>query len=395
MSGKPLIPIGISHHWTGGEEVRPTVGPQGQSSPHFTSSEPLLSSLLGKNKKLSLNKLHELIRIEKGKRPKEQSLKSHRKTITMQFQNIRGANAEWKSKFIVNEVSQSNGDIFAFSETNTTAKLIKSLKCQIKNAKMFQCCKESGLGKGIIVFVKYPLAKAILNLWTLDGRIINIVLQGKKKKNLSIYAIQAPTAPYSDSKEETRVIADKLAVRISNDIMTRRSFILFGDTNSYPNSNLDYRGPTGGQNPSEIIETLEGTGLIDIFRHQNAEKLSFSFKNGIMEARLDQYWISPELCPSILDTSIEPIEASISDHSCISLAMTWKTPKPACNEMKTFWPKSSDAIEQWKDKMQEKLGNLDFDATSERGFAKDFKYVAKTMKKALKQSKQRLHCLKP
>lgn len=56
---------------------------------------------------------------------------------------------------------------------------------------MFQWSKEeSGFVKDILFLVKYPQVKSICQFLTVEGGIIDILMQGKNKKYLPVYSIQ-------------------------------------------------------------------------------------------------------------------------------------------------------------------------------------------------------------
>lgn len=164
-----------------------------------------------------------------------------------------------------------------------------------------QVQKKGNRGNGIIVLVKYPIANHITKYRKIEGRILNLVLRMKRHKELSLYFIQAPTAPYGVGSEETRYLKSKIQEMIEADINVNREIIIGGDCNSYPDAESDYIGLANGQVPSELIVLFQSYGFIDMIRIQNDQPF-YTFQGINMRARLDQYWVSPNMALQVVET---------------------------------------------------------------------------------------------
>ena len=100
--------------------------------------------------------------------------------------------------------------------------------------------------------------------------------------------------------------------------------VICGDFNLVLNPVMDTYGYKHINNPKARLATLksmEGFGLVDIYKHQHPSALCFTWRkrNPVKQARLDFYLISETL---IIIDNCEIKPGYRSDHSCIELTIT-------------------------------------------------------------------------
>lgn len=304
--------------------------------------------------------------------------------IKIATQNIRGFSEE-KQDIILNDIKYDDNEIISFTEISLSPKNEKLMISKFKNfCKVFTSSKQEAYkGNGIVAFVKYPLANRITSFRKIEGRILNIILRMKGHKEISMYFIQAPTAPYRDGAAETEYLAGKLKEMFETDICNQREILLGGDCNSYPDKTIDYEGNQDGQEPSKLIKIFLDAGLIDIMRLKYDEPF-FTFIGNNMVSRLDQYWVSADIASKTVQTCALKIEPYLSDHSVIEIGVNWPHRKKLIikpiNSLK--WDnKNEAAMKSWSEKWIEKNVNLLFSAHYQhREFYKEYVEVAKSMR---------------
>ena len=323
---------------------------------------------------------------------KKNQKKNHYENETLKIvaQNIRSIKDPYKKEYCHHLMNKENIDVLILTET------WEENNCKNGIERTFTNCKtivargniDENRGQGLACIIRYPLAQQVQSFRSIRGRVLNLVLKRKKKSILSIYAIQAPTAPYGAGKTETIQLAKDLRKMLNADLANGNKIIVVGDLNSYPNRTIDYKGNASGHEPSDIIVELKNMGLVDVFRIFYCYNEEFTFKTGNMASRLDHFWISPQLVKQVENTSIMPFEETVSDHAAILLNLNWKYKKsPSQLHDRTFWNnKFEDKVLLWSSQAERicdrimdantVYDNSNFEETFDK-LAKEFKRHAK------------------
>lgn len=312
---------------------------------------------------------------------------NNKEKVRILCQNVKSINDSYKKEYFKNILSKKKVDILILTETWEEPGKPYGIERTFPNCKTIKSCgkKDSYKGKGIAVVIQYPLAQHVFSFKSIAGRLIRIVFKYRKKHAISLYAIQAPTAPYGAGSEETCQINDQIRQFLNEDMSERRRVVFCGDLNSYADRTLDYTGSTNGQSPSRIILSLQSFGLLDIYRTLNPELIATTFRSSTVASRLDQFWVSPQLFSQIGEAKIWPFEETISDHSAIFLELTWNHKKQKSKKFeKTIWNnKNEEKLSKWSELAEEfckqKLSNIF--PLEERAFRKKHSWLAKEFKK--------------
>lgn len=263
-----------------------------------------------------------------------------REKLRILCQNVKSINDPYKKEYFKYILHKDKIDILILTETWEEPNCLYGIERTFSKFKTIKSTgtMESHKGKGIAVIIGYPLAQHVISYTCIQGRLIRIILRHRKKHAISLYAIQAPTAPYGAGAEETFQFNKQLVLLLNEDRSKGRRNIICGDLNSYPDKNFDYTGPGNGQSPSRIISSLQFYGLIDIYRVFNPQEVVATFRNNIVSTRLDQFWISPQVVGDVKGTKIMPFEDTVSDHSTIILEVLWPYKKCKSTKFeKTIW----------------------------------------------------------
>ena len=135
-----------------------------------------------------------------------------KKVMKLFTQNIRGASSTEKQALILEKIKHSNRDFYAFTETSLSLRNENNFIHELKKyGRIFVSSKkDNNRGNGILVLVKYPIASNVIKYRMVEGRILNLIVRIKKHKEISIYFIQAPTAPYREGAQERSYLKSKL-----------------------------------------------------------------------------------------------------------------------------------------------------------------------------------------
>jgi exonuclease III len=174
--------------------------------------------------------------------------------------------------------------------------------------------------RGVAVLIPKDMEHTILNIQQDDnGRFIFIegVFNSYELALLNIYA------PTADKQHEQNEFLDRILPYINE---YAHKLILAGDLNTYL-SKLDKQGEFKATEFSKRINTvINETGLCDIFRILNPDKLRYSWRkmtfSGIKQSRLDYILIANGLIYNV--EKIEIGHSLYSDHSPVHLTLANK-----------------------------------------------------------------------
>ena len=271
--------------------------------------------------------------------------------INILCQNVRSINDSFKKDYFYHYMNSQKIDILILTETWECESLKYGIERSFPHCKTIKSCGDitNYKGRGIAAIITYPLAQHIISYRSLHGRVLRIIFKHKKKNELSLWAVQAPTAPYGGGQKETLQLNEIINQMLNEDFLKRRRVIICGDINSYPSRIIDYCGTCSGQEPSKLVENFEAHGLIDVYRNFNPNKAEFTFKSNTVLSRLDHFWVSPQLMSSIRKSEILSFNELISDHAAISLRLFWQHKRLYSNKQKkTAWNNNDELkIEKW------------------------------------------------
>ena len=274
-----------------------------------------------------------------------------KKSVRIYSQNVKSINDNVKKEFMINTFVRKKIDILVLTETWEHPDEKYGCKNLIVGTKTITASgtSEEYKGQGVAVIVKYPLAQNVIQYNIICGRVIRILFKRRKQTPIALYAMQAPTAPYGAGYQQTIDICKQIDKLIIEDTKKSHGIIICGDMNSYSDKLTDYQGNGPGQSPSALIKLFCKFELVDIFRVINPIDKTFTFRNTIMQSRLDHFWLSSNIIKCVKKTSIGEFTDIISDHAPIFLDIEWKSKKfPSSKFTKTIWNnKHEQKIQEW------------------------------------------------
>ena len=355
--GKDVRPAFLPNQGYGGNFLMPNNQQQDKNENNFLDGN--FKELINSPTDTEYNKLS-----KQDKETLQHTKKPFQKKLKIIIQNIRGLMSPEKQYYVANNFDRNKADIYGLTETNLSERTEHQLALSYKGkARIIKNSSENDTprGNGIFTIVRYPLAANISKIRKIPGRVTNIILKGHKRRELSIYIVQCPTAPYSAGCLETEILSQNLGEYMENDLSKNREIILGGDVNSYPDQILDYDGPNVGKSPSKIIHLLQNINLVDIMREVNNEPF-YTFHACQTKSRLDHFWVSPRMAHKTISVKMGEFDGYISDHTEIDGCFLWENiSKQNKEQHRIIWSTKNKAkLNLWQYKMNSKLHSINF-----------------------------------
>uniref|UniRef100_A0A670K5V5 Reverse transcriptase domain-containing protein n=1 Tax=Podarcis muralis TaxID=64176 RepID=A0A670K5V5_PODMU len=225
--------------------------------------------------------------------------------------NINGMNEKKKRNKIEQFLKRKNLDVICLQETHV-ARRHKKVLINKRLGNEFES-SDKGKKRGVVLYVKDKIeAKQIFK--DDEGRLIAVQLSWQGE-NLIVVGVYAPNG---NKSEFFKNLEEKLVEYMDQKI------ILLGDMNGVVSLEMD-RHREGvsrdGKLPKSFFSMAKNCNLLDIWRlrHPLDKQFTFYSEPNQSMSRIDQVWISNELCPRVKQVEIRP--KVISDHNPLELEL--------------------------------------------------------------------------
>ena len=230
--------------------------------------------------------------------------------------NCRGLRDYRARSTIFQQLKLESLDIVFLQETHV---------CDLKDAKKFE--KNWG-GKAFWSFgTAHSSGVGILLNKTLNYKIDSFDFDTKGR--LLVLDIQIHNATYRlinlyapNNHAERKAFIRGLA----RNMVTKRSVILGGDFNFVENLTLDKRGGStelGNVGAKEMVSIRNDFHVSDVFRALRKTQKEYTWVNstGSIRCRLDRFYVSDSLMPSVEDVSNVPVLSALTDHKLVKMSL--------------------------------------------------------------------------
>uniref|UniRef100_A0A670KGT6 Reverse transcriptase domain-containing protein n=1 Tax=Podarcis muralis TaxID=64176 RepID=A0A670KGT6_PODMU len=257
--------------------------------------------------------------------------------------NINGMNEEKKRNKIEQYLKKKNLDVICLQETHIARRHRKILINKRLGNEFESLDKEKK--RGVVLYIKNKIeAKTIFK--DEEGRIIGVRINWQGE-NLVVIGVYAP----NDSKSE---FFNKLEEKICE--YADQKIVLMGDLNGVVSLEADRcreGGSKNGRLPKSFFSMVDNSNLIDIWRlkHPLDKQFTFHSEPNQSMSRIDQIWISTELCPRI--KLIEIRSRIISDHNPIELEIKSLEPRSFRWRLKDYLLEDQKIVERAQERLKQ------------------------------------------